>query len=201
MHYASGLDIDRVGQGNRPLSRFSSDSDSDEDVRSKAKDSLISYLSQLSTPRRERAVKSGFSTAQQSSKRASSAPTSFQNVPDVERGKDKSYWPRISLASLLHSGRESNGRRFILPNRARRPSGPDTPHLGRDDIDWRSHPLAAGALASIQRGTTKLRSGMEKARKKVTGARAKRKNSELKSKIRVIGEADQFPDGRVNWWI
>lgn len=198
------------------MSRFSADSDSDENGRrSKGKDSLFSYLSQLSIPRKERALRSSSNLTQQSSNRTSTGTSSFRKSYQREGGtttttttKDRSYWSRISLTSLLrHSARESSstGGRFILPNRARRrSSGPhDTPHLlsGREDGDSSAQSLTGGALASIQRGTSKLRSGMDKARNKVTEARTERRKIELKRKIRVIGEADQFPDGRVNWWI
>ncbi|KAI9792593.1 MAG: hypothetical protein M1816_002113 [Peltula sp. TS41687] len=153
--------------------------------------------------------------------------------------KSFSNWPRkFSLTSLLHAAgarRESTtagigGGRFVLPtlnNRARKQSSSSsgglidtTPHVGGgggggyEAIDGgrarsQSQSLAAGALASIQRGTWKLRGGMDRARRKVTEGKTERRKLELKRQIRVVGEVDlQVPttttttDGRgVGWWI
>lgn len=182
------------------MSHFSIDSE-DKEARATTRDSFFSYLSRLSSPRRLDGVKSTSATAPRRSRSSTAETSPHPTDPAMGRKKGRAVWSPIPFAAVLRSGQALVRGKVILPNNARRPSGPDTPHPARYAVDWPSRSPTGRALASVQRGALELRNGLDKARRKVAATGAERKHIELKKKIRLIGPADQFPDGRVSEWI
>ena len=191
----------RDSQGLRPISRFSMDSDERGGFRSSARNSLLSYLSKLSSHKRPRRELISSGAGKRSSETTTSTTQATENRPATSQGKSRAAWSRLSLASLLQPGQGLVGGSSIVPHRAKRQSAPHTPQHSQAITSPSSQSPINRAITSMQRGATELKSGMTKARTKVTTSRAERRRAALKAKIRVVGVADQYPDGRVNWWI
>ena len=56
-------------------------------------------------------------------------------------------------------------------------------------------------MNAFQNGTNQLVSALDETRLKITRKNSEKRREALKKSITLVGPADQFPDGRVNYWV
>ncbi|KAI9758681.1 MAG: hypothetical protein M4579_002929 [Chaenotheca gracillima] len=208
------LDFHKDSFVERPMSHFSMSSDDDEENGGSLRGSVFHWIRSSTVPPQDSRTVEKQPPAKRKrplfspklSPRLINKKLRANNAAVYPEQKGTSSYQFITLPCWKRtekkgsaSGKGKSKARpnaVIVPTSERRPSGPDTPHPTNA-----LHMVGSRAAHKMQRGMVSLKQAMTKAKRNMRRSAAERRRSDLRRNIKIIGEADQYPDGRVNQWM